>query len=190
MVVMASSLIVFPLLCLPSIATDFSLPSCSLLMRLLSFLTFLVFFAPIGLVFFKNQLGVYSFQKLFHFFFIFFSLPLLVVLWFFCSSESAFPSSFQHTKVWLFISSKRFPPSFSLAFSKLVFSSSQALKITTEDGNKEEFLPLLSCGEGTQSFFFPHVWEDYTSLFEPSYLMGRRRCHKNTTLHFYPFKVW
>jgi hypothetical protein len=34
------------------------------------------------------------------------------------------------------------------------------------------------------------VWEDNTFLSKSSYLMGQGKCHKDTTLHFCPFKVW
>ncbi len=52
-----------------------------------------------------------------------------------------------------FFSSKWFPLFFFFVLSKLISSSFQALKTTTKDGNKEEFLPLLSCGERTPIFF-------------------------------------
>lgn len=186
-VAMVSSHIALPLLHLPPTTTTFSLASYSFMRHMLSFLTFLLSL-PLPTKFLPKTNMVSILSK--NYFLPFFSTsPITCTLISFCSNESAFPSSFQHTKAWFFSLPLENFLSFSLVLSKPV-SSSQAIKTTTKDGHEDEFLPLLSCGKGRHPFVFPHVWEDCTSLLESSYLRGRGRCHKDTTLHFYPFRVW
>lgn len=126
-------------MCLLSIATNFFFPSCSLLVRLLSFLTFLSYFPfPYRLCFFQELIWCLFFPKTtsYFFFFLFICLTCYTLI-FFVVVKAPSPPLSNALKLIIFTLSRRFPPSLSFAFSKLVFSSSQAFKITTKDGNKE-----------------------------------------------------
>ncbi len=99
--VMVSFLIAFLLLCLPYVATGFSLPSYSLLMCLFFLSYFPCFFSPYWLRFSQELIWCLFFLKTTSncFFPFFIHFPYQMHYDFFCSSESAFPSSFQCTKV-------------------------------------------------------------------------------------------
>ncbi len=190
--VMVSSLITLPLLHLLPTTTTFSLASYFFMKHMLSFLTFLLSL-PLPTKFLPKTNMVFILTKNYflHFILFFPTSPTTCAMISFCSNESAFPSSFQLTKAWFFFASSRiFFLFLSCPFQTrfLFFSSSQNNNKRWTRGRVSP-IPFL-WWKGTP-LFFPHVWVHCTSLLELSYLMGQGiRCHKDTTLHFYPFRIW